>query len=356
MKKKFWFCRILCIGIVVPAIADIPTVQSIVNGVSQYNASSVVDSYQEFLIGNASTPNPLYVRAGDDRRTGCQDLVAAQSFVVSTMNSYLGAAHVQSQTFSGGVNYVGDLVGSNPSSGVVLIGAHIDATQSRSGGSAAPGGDDNGTGVAGMLEAMRVLSHYEFEKTIRFVLFDAEESGMDGSQAYMNSLSLSGKGEIVSVTSFDMVGYNHNGNNIATLCIKDTEQGREWQGQFADAVNTYSTLTPDLTKVSKWSDHDAFDAEGIAAGLLVEELSDASWPVNPYYHTTSDYVLDEDGNFQTLKDGTTQYVDLAYATEMTKATVGWAATLASPIPEPATIMLFGGFAGGLFAVRRIFKI
>lgn len=50
--------------------------------------------------------------------------------------------------------------------------------------------------------------------------------------------------------------------------------------------------------------------------------------------------MDTNGVFQTLADGTTAYVDLDYATEMTKATAAWAATAASPIPEPGTFILF----------------
>ncbi|VGO21604.1 M28 family peptidase [Pontiella sulfatireligans] len=334
-------------------------VGDIVGCVARNNASTAtLDSYQEFLIGNASTPNPLKVQEGDDRRLGSADLLEAQSFASSTMSSYLGSGNVYAQTFSGGVNYVGDLVGSEPSSGVILIGAHIDSTQNHSGGSSAPGGADNGTGVAGLLEAVRVLSQYEYEKTIRFVVFGREESGWDtdtGSWQYMQSLSDEEQAAIVSMTSFDMVGYNHEGNNTATLCIED-DTGLEWQNQFAVAITDYTTLELDLTKTSKWSDHHAFNEAGITSGLLVEELNDGNWPENPYYHTTNDYVIAADGSFQTLEDGTTPYVDLDYATEMTKATVGWAATQAEVIPEPATFAFMGVFGAGFFIVRRFFLI
>ncbi|MDF7826334.1 M20/M25/M40 family metallo-hydrolase [Pontiellaceae bacterium B12227] len=334
-------------------------VGEIVGQVAKDNAATAaLDSYQEFLIGNEYIPNPLKVQEGDDRRLGTPDLLAAQTYVQSTMSSFLGAGNVYGQAFSGGVNYVGDLVGSTPGAGVVLIGAHIDSTQNHSGGSSAPGGADNGTGVAGLLEAVRVLSNYEFEKTIRFVIFGREETGWDtntGSWHYMQSLSAAAQSEIVSMTSFDMVGYNHNGNNTATLCIED-DTGLEWQGQFADAITEYTTLELDLTKTSKWSDHHAFNDAGITSGLLVEELNGSNWPENPYYHTTNDYVIAADGSFQTLEDAETLYVDLDYATEMTKATVGWAATQANVIPEPTSLALIGLFGGGVFAIRRVFLI
>lgn len=46
-----------------------------------------------------------------------------------------------------------------------------------------PGAWDNASGVAGVLEAARVLSHCHFEATLVFIAFDREEEGRKGSDA-----------------------------------------------------------------------------------------------------------------------------------------------------------------------------
>ncbi|CAN5854899.1 hypothetical protein BH11PLA1_BH11PLA1_12670 [soil metagenome] len=58
---------------------------------------------------------------------------------------------------------------------VVLVGAHFDAVP------AAAGADDNGSGVAALMEIARVLPAGSMERTVRFVLFDLEEARLVGS-------------------------------------------------------------------------------------------------------------------------------------------------------------------------------
>ena len=48
----------------------------------------------------------------------------------------------------------------------------------------APGVTDDGSGTAAVMELARVMSQYQFDKTIVFVAFAAEEIGLSGSQVY----------------------------------------------------------------------------------------------------------------------------------------------------------------------------
>lgn len=73
-------------------------------------------------------------------------------------------------------NVVGRLPGSMGSSGpVVMIGAHYDTVEP------APGANDDGSGVATTLELARVLSKYNWPLDIYFGFWNAEESGLHGS-------------------------------------------------------------------------------------------------------------------------------------------------------------------------------
>jgi len=77
-------------------------------------------------------------------------------------------------------NVIADLPGSSPDN-VVLIGAHFDSWD------AAQGADDNGSGVAAVLEAARILKSLNVKPkaTIRFVFFSGEEQACLGSRAYI---------------------------------------------------------------------------------------------------------------------------------------------------------------------------
>ncbi|MFL5351294.1 M28 family peptidase [Archangium sp.] len=93
-------------------------------------------------------------------------------------------------------NIVAELKGTTKPDEVILVGAHFDAFWQ--------GADDNSSGVAAMLEIARVLSHYRFERTIRFVGFDLEEYGIKGSHHYVAE----GKSEkVLNALIFDCIGY-----------------------------------------------------------------------------------------------------------------------------------------------------
>ena len=47
-----------------------------------------------------------------------------------------------------------------------------------------PGVTDDGSGTAAVMELARIMSQYEFEKTIVFVAFAGEEMGLVGSSLY----------------------------------------------------------------------------------------------------------------------------------------------------------------------------
>ncbi|HEY6951778.1 MAG TPA: M28 family peptidase [Bacteroidota bacterium] len=63
--------------------------------------------------------------------------------------------------------------------GRVVVGAHFDAAEG------SPGANDNGSGVAVVLELIKTLKNYNWNCSIDFVFFDREENGMIGSQFYI---------------------------------------------------------------------------------------------------------------------------------------------------------------------------
>ena len=68
-----------------------------------------------------------------------------------------------------------------------------------------PGANDNGSGMAGVLEAARVLSKYEFESSILFVGLSGEEQGLFGGKFLAQDAKEAGW-EIIGVLNNDMIG------------------------------------------------------------------------------------------------------------------------------------------------------
>lgn len=68
-----------------------------------------------------------------------------------------------------------------------------------------PGANDNASGMAGTIEAARVLSKYQFESSIIYLGLSGEEQGLFGGQGFANHAKEKGW-EIIGVFNNDMIG------------------------------------------------------------------------------------------------------------------------------------------------------
>jgi hypothetical protein len=215
-------------------------------------------------------------------------------------------------------NVVGELPGKTLPEDIVLLTAHLDDLPAVGG---APGADDNASGSAALLMAANIMSHYRFQRTIRFVFFTGEEQGLLGSSRYAASVA----GEnIVAVVNLDMIAYNT--QTLPKQRLHTRTSGNPGYGAdltiantFVDVVEAYGLagdLQPMVTSDGETaSDHSSFWDQGFAAILAIEDHYDN---FNPHYHTGSD---------------TLAYLNLAYCTAQVKASVGTAAHLARPLPQ-----------------------
>ena len=69
----------------------------------------------------------------------------------------------------------------------------------------APGANDNASGMAGVMEAARVLSKYDFESSIVYLGLSGEEQGLFGGQGFAKMAKEKGW-EIIGVFNNDMIG------------------------------------------------------------------------------------------------------------------------------------------------------
>lgn len=97
-------------------------------------------------------------------------------------------------------NVIGSITGHSPEAETFILSAHYDSYPG------SVGMDDNASGVIGLLEAMRVLSKYNFAHNIKFIGFDKEENGLIGSLSYICGGGITELEKIGGVINFDMIG------------------------------------------------------------------------------------------------------------------------------------------------------
>ncbi len=256
-------------------------------------------------------------------------------------------------------NVEAELTGTEPE--LVLVTAHLDSTAASSPpynppGDAAPGADDDGSGLAAVLAAAKVMvdlaERRQPQRTIRFVLFNAEEHGLVGSQAYARD-ALAAGADIEAVFQMDMIGYNvaaprtceiHAGYlaSPATQAISAlaAERVRRMANAVAPGLNDmqlYLSRTGDPDPAEGRSDHAPFQTRGWAACVATEDFFVGPAPAgpgepNPNYHRRGDTL-----------------VDLDYAADIARAVAAAAWITAQPIAiedptgdRPMTIRIASG--------------
>jgi hypothetical protein len=256
-----------------------------------------------------------------------------------------------------GRNILGDIRGISEENNLIVNDAHYDSVAN------APGADDNGSGIAGMLEVARILSEYPASKSIRFIGFDLEEAGLIGSVRYVEGGQLPSE-TIQSVINFEMIGYYSSAPNSQTFpfgfnllfpeayneVVADQNRGNfithvantdsETLAQaFTDAATSFvpelrvislsvpgnGSIAPDLRR----SDHAPFWDAGIAALMLTDGANFR----NMSYHTPGDTISDK--------------INFAFMTQVVKATVATMAQLAGIRHGDYAMAGFSGDVSGM---------
>ena len=145
------------------------------------------------------------------------------------------------------VNVVAILPGVTQPEKRIIVAAHYDSINAGGSGgrgaeSAAPGADDDASGVAVVLELARVMSQYRFRKTIVFIAFAGEEIGLVGSTRYA-ARAKGNREQIEAVFNNDVVGANIVGQvHDDILGLDDTVDG---DGDTGNLLRIYSPDPPD---------------------------------------------------------------------------------------------------------------
>lgn len=274
---------------------------SIVDLVNQVS----LESYTNYL------QNDLYTHDGDERCLGPQHDVAQQQ-IQRLFEGFGLTVNLHPFEYDGATcyNVVGVHCGVSCPDEIYVLGAHYDTVED------CPGAWDNASGVAGVLEAARVLSQQSFEATLVFIAFDREEQGVIGSSAYAQEHS---QDRIRGMISLDNIAWRAYGPNHPDYDKIWVNYANTWTRLIADLVNTvdsYAEFAGVVMGSQCYSDHVPFDDAGFAAVWL---SSYDLW-TNPFYHTALDSVDQPD------------YMDYDHGTRVTRAVVGYLAAAAKPAP------------------------
>lgn len=245
---------------------------------------------QAVVLSVSSAKIDFYVQRFQDfvtRWAGHDSCQAAANYIKSEFESF-GIDSVYFHNFHTTYkdNVVAVIPGTAQPDKIVLIGGHYDSV-SNTGFDEGPGADDNASGASCVLECARVLSNHEFDYTIIFIAFGAEEQGLKGSEAYAAAAEARGD-DIVAMVNVDMIGYLEPGDVMDLDIIKNTSS--QWlRDRVMDVAGTY---VPELPLVDgslpsgAGSDHMSFWAHGYDAIMFFEDTDDHS----PYIHTLADTV------------------------------------------------------------------
>lgn len=201
-------------------------------------------------------------------------------------------------------NLIGDLKGRSRPDEILIVGAHYDSAEG------APGANDNGSGVAVLLELVRTFAGKPLERTVRFVAFTNEEPPhfrkptQMGSRVHAENVRTRGE-RIVGMLSLETMGwfssekgsqkypfpfslfYPDRGDFIGFVSnIDSAEFVRTVVGHFRERATIPSqggALPAKLPGVG-WSDHESFTLTGVPA-LMVTDTAPFRYP---HYHTEAD--------------------------------------------------------------------
>jgi len=222
-----------------------------------------------------------------------------------------------------------------------------------------PGANDNASGMAGAIEAARVLSNYQFESSIVYLGLSGEEQGLLGGVGFANFAKENGW-EIIGVFNNDMIG-NIQGINgvisnrdfrIFSEPVPPTETERErnmrrFYGGEVDGISrqlaryvhkTTKTYMPEMNPIlvyrldrfGRGGHHRPFNDVGFPALRIMEAHENYNWQHQD--------IRQENGiDYGDVID----HVNFDYAAKLTAVNAITMAALAWAPPSPKNVAIGG---------------
>ncbi|MFK7936787.1 MAG: M28 family peptidase [Saprospiraceae bacterium] len=294
-------------------LTDEYTIKLVADDLQEVDIQAIVDQVDSVRLRS----DLVSIEGTRHRNQGLEKLLETRDLIQSTFSESGMQVANQAVPFGNfmGDNVIGTQLGTANDSEIYTTITHYDGVTN------CPAADDNGSGTVGLMMAARILSQYNFKKSLRFIAFDLEEVGLVGSERYVN-LGIPAGDNIAGVLNLEMIGYYTERPNtqsfpqgfnllypdqFAQVADNDFKgdflanigkvQQDDWSLAFTDAAALYvpdlkvitfkapsnwSSIAPDLGR----SDHAPFWIANIPAVML----TNTSEFRTPHYHAPSDSV------------------------------------------------------------------
>jgi leucyl aminopeptidase len=206
------------------------------------------------------------------------DQALLDSFLVT--KTYRNVQYTQWQ-----YNITATITGSVYPDSVCILGGHYDDILSSGDPfTAVPGANDNASGAAAALEVARIMKKHDFrpEKSIMFIAFGSEETGLFGSSNFASSTDR----KIAFMLNNDMIAYEPGSDpSLWKVNIMDYSNSHTLRSYAEQMTSRYTILSykNDNTN-NKYSDSYPFFLQGYKALFFFSDKTD------PNYHTLNDIV------------------------------------------------------------------
>ena len=243
----------------------------------------------------------------------------------------------------------------------IIMSGDIDSRVSdvMNGTSDSPGANDNASGMAGVLEAARILSGYKFSSSIIYVGLSGEEQGLFGGKIMADKAKAEGW-NIVGILNNDMIGNIEGLNGVIDNTtfrvfseptpVEETEQQRIWRRFYGGEVdgpsrqlaryvdrmvdqyctNLDAVMIYRLDRFGRGGHHRPFNDAGFAGVRIME--------TNENYNRQHQDLRTENGvEYGDVIKG----VNFDYAAKLTGANAIVLAGIAAAPPQPANVQIGG---------------
>ena len=216
---------------------------------------------------------------------------------------------------------------------VVMAGAHLDSVPP------GPGINDNGSGVAAVLEtAVQLGNSPPVHNAIRFGFWGAEELGLIGSRNYVETLNTDALKDIALYLNFDMLAspnpgyFTYDGDQSLPADSRGQPVVPEGSAGIERTLVAYlkaAGKTAEDTSFDGRSDYDGFTLAGIPAGGLFSGAENkksaeqaklwggaADQPFDPNYHQSTDTLDHIDRTSLGINGGGVAYAVALYSQDL----------------------------------------
>lgn len=302
--------------------------------------------------------------------SGARGVDAAAGYLEKTLAGYGGRLKVARQTWTQAPgsrvpaaarlsNVLAELPATVHADRVVVVSGHYDSriTDVMDATGAAPGANDDASGVAVVLECARILSRASLPTGVVFAALTGEEQGLLGARELVRALKEGGR-NVVAMATHDIVGNSRgqdgrrddrrvrlfsagvDADEDASSSTRRRSRGLEAESRsrtLARAIRDCArrhvrgfdvdlVLRPD--RFGRGGDHTPFQEQGFAAVRFTE-------PNEDWRHQHQDLRTEKGIVYGDLPE----FVDYAYLARVARVNVAWVAEIAAAPPAPERVDL-----------------